>query len=76
MIDLDSRRDGDLHSPPPSECILDAAIECTFPASDPIAVHGAFAAACAREIEIAAVDKVSRNRPRGRVSVRARARSA
>lgn len=32
-----------------SERILDAAIECTFPASDPIAVHNAFEAACERE---------------------------
>jgi len=32
-----------------SEWILDAAIECTFPASDPIAVHSAFRAACERE---------------------------
>jgi hypothetical protein len=32
-----------------SERILDAAIECTFPASDPIAVHSAFRAACDRE---------------------------
>jgi hypothetical protein len=32
-----------------SERILDAAIECTFPASDPIAVHSAFRAACERE---------------------------
>jgi hypothetical protein len=36
-------------SPPPSEHILDAAIECTFPASDPIAVQHAFETACARE---------------------------
>ena len=32
-----------------SERILDAAIECTFPASDPVAVHSAFRAACERE---------------------------
>lgn len=32
-----------------SEQILDAAIECTFPASDPIAVQSAFGAACERE---------------------------
>jgi hypothetical protein len=32
-----------------SERILDAAIECTFPASDPIAVQNAFEAACERE---------------------------
>lgn len=32
-----------------SEQILDAAIECTFPASDPIAVQSAFEAACERE---------------------------
>lgn len=34
-----------------SERILDAAIECTFPASDPIAVQSAFEAACERERE-------------------------
>ena len=34
---------------PSSERILDAAIECTFPASDPIAIQGAFDAACKRE---------------------------
>jgi hypothetical protein len=34
---------------PPSERLLDAAIECTFPASDPIAVQQAFTAACERE---------------------------
>jgi hypothetical protein len=34
---------------PSAEGILDAAIECTFPASDPIAVQSAFAAACERE---------------------------
>jgi hypothetical protein len=32
-----------------SERILDAAIECTFPASDPVAVQSAFEAACERE---------------------------
>jgi hypothetical protein len=32
-----------------SERILETAIECTFPASDPIAVHSAFRAACERE---------------------------
>jgi hypothetical protein len=32
-----------------SERILDAAIEFTFPASDPIAVQRAFEAACERE---------------------------
>jgi hypothetical protein len=32
-----------------SERILDAAIECTFPASDPVAIQDAFAAARARE---------------------------
>lgn len=32
-----------------SERILDAALECSFPASDPIAVHNAFQAACERE---------------------------
>jgi hypothetical protein len=32
-----------------SEEILDAAIECTFPASDPIAIQNAFDAACRRE---------------------------
>ena len=32
-----------------SEAILDVAIECTFPASDPIAVQNAFEAACDRE---------------------------
>ena len=37
-----------------SERILDAAIECTFPASDPIAVHNAFRAACDREAPTAA----------------------
>jgi hypothetical protein len=37
------------HAQPSSESILDAAIECTFPASDPIAVQSAFEAACARE---------------------------
>jgi hypothetical protein len=35
--------------PTPSERLLDAAIECTFPASDPIAVQHAFETACARE---------------------------
>jgi hypothetical protein len=35
--------------PQESERILDAAIECTFPASDPIAVQSAFEAACARQ---------------------------
>lgn len=39
-----------------SERILDAAIECTFPASDPIAMHSAFRAACERE---AAAEEVS-----------------
>lgn len=34
---------------PLSEEILDAAIECTFPASDPIAIQSAFEAACERE---------------------------
>lgn len=34
-----------------SERLLDVAIECTFPASDPIAVHGAFQAACESECE-------------------------
>lgn len=33
-----------------SERLLDAAIECTFPASDPVAVHAAFEAACEREV--------------------------
>jgi hypothetical protein len=37
------------HAQPSSESILDAAIECTFPASDPIAIQSAFAAACERE---------------------------
>ena len=37
---------------PPSERVLDAAIECTFPASDPIAIEHAFKAACAREHEL------------------------
>ena len=32
-----------------SERLLDEAIEYSFPASDPIAVQGAFDAACARE---------------------------
>jgi regulator of nucleoside diphosphate kinase len=36
-------------APPLSERILDAAIEGTFPASDPIAVQDAFASARARE---------------------------
>jgi hypothetical protein len=35
-----------------SERLLDAAIECTFPASDPIAVHNAFQAACEREASL------------------------
>lgn len=35
-----------------SERILDAAIECTFPASDPISVQSAFEAACRRECEL------------------------
>lgn len=34
-----------------SERILDAAIECTFPASDPIAIQHAFEVACKREGE-------------------------
>ena len=32
-----------------SEALLDAAVECTFPASDPIAVDHAFKAASERE---------------------------
>lgn len=35
-----------------SERLLDAAIECTFPASDPVAVHAAFEAACEREVQM------------------------
>jgi hypothetical protein len=38
--------------PEESERLLDAAIECTFPASDPIAVHNAFQAACEREASL------------------------
>lgn len=34
---------------PDSEALLDAAVECTFPASDPIAVDHAFKAASERE---------------------------
>lgn len=37
-----------------SERLLDAAIECTFPASDPIAIQNAFEVACQRERERAA----------------------
>ena len=32
-----------------SERLLDEAIECSFPASDPIAVQDAYEAACQRE---------------------------
>ena len=39
------RRPGPLES----ERLLDDAIECSFPASDPIAVQDAFDAACERE---------------------------
>jgi hypothetical protein len=35
-----------------SERLLDAAIECTFPASDPVAVNIAFEAACEREVQM------------------------
>jgi hypothetical protein len=35
--------------PVESERLLDDAIECSFPASDPIAVQDAFGAACERE---------------------------
>ena len=35
-----------------SERLLDMAIECTFPASDPVAVHNAFEAACEREVRL------------------------
>lgn len=34
---------------PSSERILDAAIECTFPASDPVSIQSAFDAARERE---------------------------
>ena len=51
---------------PSSERILDAAIECTFPASDPIAVQSAFAAACERERERDADPLVASPRPEAR----------
>jgi hypothetical protein len=44
-----------------SESILDAAIECSFPASDPIAVQSAFDAACKRERD--ADERVASARP-------------
>lgn len=47
-----------------SERILDAAIECTFPASDPIAVQSAFDAACKRERD--ADERVASARPEAR----------
>jgi hypothetical protein len=50
----------------PSERILDAAIECTFPASDPIAVQSAFAAACERESETDPLVASPRPEARGR----------
>ena len=34
---------------PRSEALLDAAVECTFPASDPISIDHAFSAARERE---------------------------
>jgi hypothetical protein len=40
--------------PEESERLLDAAIECTFPASDPIAVHNALQDACEREASLRA----------------------
>jgi hypothetical protein len=36
-------------SPPSSEALLDAAVEYTFPASDPIAIQNAFERARKRE---------------------------
>jgi hypothetical protein len=41
---------------PASEALLDAAVESTFPASDPIAVDHAFKAARERENRVAADD--------------------
>jgi hypothetical protein len=44
---------------PESERILDAAIEYTFPASDPLAVQTAFQAACERELSGEPKEKVN-----------------
>ena len=43
--------------PAVSEALLDAAIECTFPASDPIAIDAAFEAARRREQGLEAPNK-------------------
>lgn len=44
-------RDPDLGASPSSEALLDAAVEYTFPASDPIAIQNAFERARKRERE-------------------------
>jgi hypothetical protein len=38
-----------LGSNPTSEEVLDVAVECTFPASDPLAIDAAYDSACVRE---------------------------
>lgn len=48
-MELLEARDGLGAAMKESERILDAALECTFPASDPVAVQSAFEAACERE---------------------------
>jgi hypothetical protein len=47
---------------PRSEALLDAAVECTFPASDPISVDHAFSAAREREREDRAAEEGRRQR--------------
>jgi hypothetical protein len=43
------REEPPVGSPPSSEALLDAAVEYTFPASDPIAIQSAFERAKKRE---------------------------